>query len=290
MQVSAASYGQLISINKNHVPLKEVLREIREQSGFNIYYDPAAISDAAPVSLKVEGVTVDEALKQTLSGLPLTYELRNGNIVIRKKEEPSFLERVIARFQAIDVKGRVVDSLGNGLAGATVSLKSGKGSTSTDAAGNFLLKNVDEGAVLVVSYLGYVTREVAVSKEPVLVALKESKSKLDEVQIQAFGVTTRRFSTGDITSVKADEIARQPVANPILALQGRVPGLMVTPASGLPEAAVTLQIRGQKSRSSSSMAYLMPTIYRESTPAGTMMRVYRRSILSTLRILHLSTF
>ncbi|RZM20781.1 MAG: SusC/RagA family TonB-linked outer membrane protein [Pedobacter sp.] len=179
MQLSAATFGQRITMNQENVPLKTLFKEIRKQSGFNFFYDGRVVSPNLKSSIKVSNVSVDEALKMVLANLPLTYEIKDKLIIITKKTEPSILDKAIARFQTIDVKGKVVDSLGNGLAGATVSVKNGKGSTSTAANGDFTLKNVDEGDVLVVSYLGYVTKEVSVNKEFNYVQLQQSMSKLD---------------------------------------------------------------------------------------------------------------
>jgi hypothetical protein len=247
MQVSAAGLAQKITLNERDAPLNAVLKEIRNQSGYGIYFDGKTLPKDQKVTVIVRDATVDEALDAAFRGLNLTYKIEGNIIAVRPKEQPSILDRVIARFQAIDVKGRVVDSLGNGLAGATVSVKNGKISTSTDAGGNFQLKNVDERAVLVVSYLGYVTREIEVSKELMVVALKESKSKLDEVQVIAYGQTSMRLSTGNVAKVTSAEIARQPVQNPLLALQGRVSGLVVNQNSGINGGGVTVRIQGQNS-------------------------------------------
>jgi TonB-linked SusC/RagA family outer membrane protein len=126
-------------------------------------------------------------------------------------------------------------------------VKNGKGSTSTDAGGNFLLKNVNENAVLVVSYLGYVTSEQAVSKDFAYIILKQSRNKLDEVQVIAYGTTSRRLSTGNISTVKANEIEKSPVLNPLLAIQGRVPGIFIEQVNGLAGSGVKIRIQGQNS-------------------------------------------
>ncbi len=246
MQVSAATFGQRITINQRKASFEQVLKSIRNQSGYDVIMDRNILKKAGQVNISVKDATIDEAMKSLLSGLPLKYTI-DGKIIVIEEKSGTIIDNIIARFQAIDVRGKVVDSLGNGLAGATVSVKSGKGSTSTDAGGNFMLKNVDEGAVLVVSYLGYVTREVSVSKEFNYVQLQQSSSKLDEVQIQAYGVTSRRLSTGNISTVKAEDIEKQPVNNPLLALQGRVPGLEIVPLTGLAGGPVNLQIRGRNS-------------------------------------------
>lgn len=251
LQVSAATFGQRITINQNDAPLTSIFKEIRKQSGYDFYYNSKDIPKTQKVDIAVTNATLEEALKIVLKGSALNYEI-DGKIITIKKVEAPFIDRLAARFQAIDVKGKVVDSLGNGLAGATVSVKGLKQSTQTTANGDFYLKNVDEGAVLMVSYLGYVTKEQIVSKDFNRVQLHLSTSKLDEVQIQAYGKTSRRLSTGNIVTIKAEELAKQPVTNPLMALQARVPNLVITPASGQPNGIVNIQLRGQNSLSTSS--------------------------------------
>ncbi len=246
LQVSAAGYAQKISLSKRSAPLIGVFNDIRNQSGYDFVFTTALLESAKPVSINVKNTELKEVLDKIFENQPLTYSIEDKTVVVSKKES-SLLDRVIARFQETDVRGKVVDTLGNGLPGATVSVKNGKGSTSTDAGGNFQLRDVDEGAMLVVSYLGYVTKEVAVSKEFNYITLQQSASKLDEVQIQAYGVTSRRLSTGNISTVKADEISKSSLSNPLLAIQGRVPGIFVEQASGVPGGGVKVRIQGQNS-------------------------------------------
>ena len=252
IQVSAATFGQRITLTQRNVPLISVLKEIRSQSGFNIFFENETISSNQKVSIDVKDATVSQALEAAFKGLSLTFEIDGKAIAIKKKEENSVFETLAARFQAVDIKGKVVDSLGNGLAGATVSVKNGKGSTSTDAGGNFVLRGVDEGVTLVINYLGFVTKEVVADKEYTFIRLQQSESKLDEVQIQAYGVTSKRLNTGNISSVKAEDIAKQPINNPLLALSGRVPGLEITQGSGLAGSGVRVRIQGTNTITSSN--------------------------------------
>lgn len=246
MQVSALTNAQ-ITINAKQESLRNVLKKISQQSGYDFIYSVQDFKNAIPVDLKLTNVSIEKALSAAFYGQPLIYEVSDKTVMVKKQVEKSYLETVIARFQAIDIRGKVVDSLGAALAGATVSVKNGKGSTSTAANGDFYLKNVEEGAVLVISFLGYVTKEQMVNKDFNYVILKQSTSQLDEVLVQAYGTTTRRLSTGNIAMITSKEISQQNINNPLLALQGRVAGVEVSPTNGLPGAPINIKIRGEYS-------------------------------------------
>src|ERR1700676_2306931 len=77
--------------------------------------------------------------------------------------------------------------------------------------------------------------------------LFKSSSQLDQVQVIAYGTTTQRLNTGDVSTVTAKEIEQQPVSSPLAALEGRVPGLFITQANGLPGSGVTVRIQEQNS-------------------------------------------
>src|SRR5207302_2930258 len=126
----------------------------------------------------------------------------------------------------IDIHGKVVNEKGEPVAGVTVIVKGTKNATSTDINGEFALTNVDTNATLIFTSTNVETFEIKVGgKTDLAINLKTKVSKLDEVQVIAYGTTTKRLSTGDVSTVKATDIEKQPVNNPLLALQGRVPGL-----------------------------------------------------------------
>ncbi|HEX9512826.1 MAG TPA: SusC/RagA family TonB-linked outer membrane protein, partial [Puia sp.] len=134
----------------------------------------------------------------------------------------------------------------------TVTIKKLGKSGTTNEKGEFVLQNVPNGTYTVeISYVGYekFTSEIVASDNTMMVnaELKKSTNRLDEVQVIAYGTTTERFNTGNVSVVKAEDIEKQPVNNPLLALEGRVPGLVITQAAGLPGSGVTVQIQGQNS-------------------------------------------
>jgi TonB-linked SusC/RagA family outer membrane protein len=245
MQVSAATFSQRISLNEFKAPLETVLSSIKKQSGY-VFFTRDIDLQKTTISIKVRQATIEETMEACFKDLPYEFKIEGKNVVITRKE-PSFLERVVATLTSIDVSGRVVDAEGKPLPGASVKVKSSGKSVSANSKGEFLLRGVEDGTLLVVSFIGYVSKEVDAAKEMGNVVLEISDSKLDEVQVIAYGTTTRRLSTGNIGTVTAKEIERQPVSNPLLALQGRVPGLVITQDNGIPGGGVTVRIQGQNS-------------------------------------------
>ncbi|MBV8253623.1 MAG: SusC/RagA family TonB-linked outer membrane protein [Chitinophaga sp.] len=166
------------------------------------------------------------------------------------------LEIPVNRFSAFSVdtslseglKGRVNGEDNMGLPGVSVMIKGSRQGTTTDIQGNFYFKKVNSSSTLIFSYIGYERKEVPVSTGRLLfVRLTRASNKLDEAVVIAYGTTTRRFNTSNIATVTADEISKQPVSNPLMALQGRVPGVVITPASGVAGGGVKVSIQGSTS-------------------------------------------
>src|SRR6185503_157144 len=84
-------------------------------------------------------------------------------------------------------------------------------------------------------------------KTELAISLKSKISALDEMQVVAYGTSTKRFNTGNVSVVKATEIEQQPVSNPLLTMAGRVPGMIVTQETGVPGGSVKVEIRGRNS-------------------------------------------
>jgi len=246
MQVSAGSFAQKISLNEKNAPLEKIFDKIRLQSGYDFLFNRELLKTAKPVDIKIKNADIEDALAICFKGQPFTYTLEEKTIVIKEKT-PTFLERVVDRWAVIDVHGRVVDQEGKPLPGATVKVKGTGKSVSTNAKGEFYLEKVEENVVLVISFIGYLNKEVGARKDMGNIVLDLSDSKLDEVQVIAYGTTTRRLSTGNISAVKAEDIAKAPVANPLLAIQGRVPGITITQNNGISGGGVTVLIQGQNS-------------------------------------------
>lgn len=146
--------------------------------------------------------------------------------------------------QAEHVKGIVVDQGGNPVIGANVVVKGTTTGSITGLEGEFEIANVSPNATLVVSYIGYVSKEVPVGKQSLRIVLQEDHQALDEVIVVGYGTMKKSDITGAISSVDQEKISRQPVANVSSALQGLATGVSVTSNSGSPGSASTIRIRG----------------------------------------------
>lgn len=252
LHVSASGLGQRITLSKKNAPLSAVIHSIQLQSGYQFFYKGDQLSQTR-TSIQLKNVTVDEALRQALKGLPFTYTITDKIIVIRKTNEstPSktnedpIINTILPQH---DVRLHIIDSAGQPLSGASVYVKRTKQGGSTDAQGNVTLAGITGNETLVISFISYETKEINTGeRENITVVLKASTNPLDEMQIIAYGQTTKRLNTGNVSTVKAEDIATQPVVNPLLALEGRVPGLVITQSTGVPGSGVSVMIQGQNS-------------------------------------------
>ena len=149
--------------------------------------------------------------------------------------------------QNITVKGHVKDATGLEVIGANVVEKGNTtNGTITDLDGNFTL-TVPKGTTLTVSFIGYKTQDVVVDSPTIMVTLQDDAELLSEVVVIGYGSVKKNDLTGSVTAIKAEEINRGAITSPDQMLQGKVPGLLVTPASGDPTGGATIRIRGAAS-------------------------------------------
>ncbi|HWK02759.1 MAG TPA: SusC/RagA family TonB-linked outer membrane protein [Puia sp.] len=252
LQVSARTNAQTVTYTGKSVPLTAVFSAIKEQTGTLFFYRKEDLKDAGPVTLQLRNVPLHAALEQALAGQPLNFEIQGNTVFITLRPTPPPTPKGLLPEGSEEdlppfVHGRVTDSLGNPLSGASVMIKGTKRGTTTDARGDFEFKGVAESVTLEISFTGYIIKEYKVRDytNKFFVVMTRSNSPLDDVQVIAYGTASRRFSVGSIATVTADDIEKQPVSNILLALEGRVPGLLVTPSNGAPGASVATQIRGQ---------------------------------------------
>jgi len=153
--------------------------------------------------------------------------------------------------QQITVKGTVKDGSGQPLMGASVLVKGTSHGTAADFDGNFELK-VDKGVTLVVSSVGYKSREVAAKAGTMNIVLQEDTQQLEDVVVIGYGAIKKKDLTGSVNLVTDKDFNKAPAVNADQLIQGKIAGVQMTSASGAPGEGQTIRIRGNGSLSLTS--------------------------------------
>ncbi|MDR6782740.1 TonB-linked SusC/RagA family outer membrane protein [Pedobacter africanus] len=242
VQVSALTKAQ-ITLNEKGTSLQKVLEKISKQTGYDLVYSNLDFKHTKPVTLTLSNVSIDAALQAAFKEQPVMYQVSGKTLMIKKKDEPSFLERIVDRFAAIDVRGRVVDEAKNPLPGATVKVKGKNQMTKTNSNGEFRLADVEENSVLEISYVGYRTREVKAAAQLGTLIMEIGNSQLDELSVVSTGYQglPKERATGSFSKVDNDTFNRQISTDVISRLKGIAPSIFFDERSVNPK----LTIRGQ---------------------------------------------
>ena len=248
LQASAAtSNAQSLSLVNKRITIKQVFKEIRKQTGYNVLWEADKLQTNQTIAAAFNNASLDEVLKKCLAGKPLTYAIDEKTVII-KTREISVFEKIINLFKAIEVTGRVVDEKGGPMPNTSILIKGTKTYHKTDENGNFKFTVADEDAILVVSYLGYKTREIPVNKGGnMTISLQPDMADLDDVVVVGYGTQKRANLTGAVDAVTSKQLENRPIANLGQGLQGLIPNLNISIANGRPNTAPDFNIRGYTS-------------------------------------------
>ena len=155
------------------------------------------------------------------------------------------------------VKGQVTDKNGDAVIGATVKVKDAQSGTVTDFNGNFSL-NVQNGGTLIISYIGYLTKEVSFTPGQSLnITIEEDATALEEVVVVGYGVQKKSDVTGSVTSINKERLSKLPVTNVLQAVQGAAAGVNITQGSSIPGDAPSALVRGRNSINAGTGPYIV---------------------------------
>lgn len=242
LYASAEALSQEVSLRVKNASLEEVLREIRNKTGFTFIYDAQYLREATPITLNLREKPVEEALKAVFSGQPFRYVVREKTIIVVPREE----ERPVA--VQTTISGTVLDEQGRPIDGASVLEKGTTNGTSTNARGEFTLTLRAQGATLVIQSIGYTTREIAATESPLRVVLQREEALLEEVVVSVgYSQVKPEELTSAVSVVKSDKLLDVTANNVGTMLQGKIPGLQIINSSGQPGAAPEIRLRGVSS-------------------------------------------
>jgi TonB-linked SusC/RagA family outer membrane protein len=230
-----------ISLSVSNAPIENVFKEIKKQSGYEFVYTREQLKKSIPVTIRVQSAALDEVLDACFKNQPFTYVIDGKFIALKDRSGSSQ-----SLSNTKNISGTVFGENGAALDNVNVTIESTGEATVTDNNGRFNLKNVKESDVLIVSAVSYQTARIAVrGKVYFNIQLSIAVTQMDETLVIAYGTTTRRLSTGNVSKVSSNEIKEQPVSNVLAAIEGRVPGMIITQSSGVPGSTFSIEVRGR---------------------------------------------
>lgn len=279
LSAHASGVSQSITFSGKDVPLKKIFYTVKKQTGYLVFGNADLLKEASPVTISARDMPLADFMEKVLKDQPLSFRIADKTIILSEKapsvpapagppEQPASVAADPA--PPATVAGSIHTTSGEPLAAVSIRVKGSGLGTTSDGQGRFYLHDLPENAVLQLSIIGYQPLTIGIRRGArgytaytpdkkqsdwlkvndgeslnLAIILKESSSELDQVQIQAYGTTSRRYSTGNISKVTSEEIASQPVTNVLGALDGRVPGMVVTQTTGVPGGTFKVEVRGR---------------------------------------------
>ena len=236
--VNVNSQSLRVNIHANQKQAKEVIKQIEEQTDYLFVYNHDKVNLNNTVTIQANNETVAEVLNQMFAGTDIIYAMQGNNILLMQKD-------AVVQQSGKVVTGTIVDPSGMPVIGANVMVKGTTNGTITDMDGKFSLE-VEEGATLQISYIGYANQEIKVGNQKTLsIALKEDAEALDELVVVGYGVQKKESLTSAITSVDTEKLESRSLTKAATALQGITPGVNIRQTTGRPGfSASTFDIRG----------------------------------------------
>lgn len=245
------SQEQAMSIALKNSSIREVFREIEKSSDYIfVLADNVGSTVDKRTDISVQDEKIDNILHQLLGGTSLSYRILDQQIVVYKENIVSNTSELLTESQTRKIVGVVVSEDGELQIGASILEKGTKNSTITDFSGRFSIDVTNPNATLVISFVGFVTKEINLKgNTDVRVVLAEDEKVLDEFVVVGYGIQKKESVTGSVSQISGDELLKRPVSNITNMLGGTIPGVISVQNSGQPGAdASKLRVRGSQAK------------------------------------------
>ena len=238
-----------VTLSVKNIELKQVFRLIEKQADVKFVYSSSVIDTRRKVSLTATDRQLDWVLDALLRPLSVGYTVSDNRILLRQEQEQTGAvpesAREITRSVDQTISGTVTDENGGALPGVSVLVKGTQRGTTTNQEGSYRLEVPDGPAVLVFSFVGYASQEIAVGNQSnVDVRMSVDDKALEEVVVVGYGTQKKSDLTGAVSSLSESKIQSRPVTGFNDALQGRASGVQVRQSGGDLNGKFSISIRG----------------------------------------------
>lgn len=250
VQVYATGNAQNITLSDKNMSLRTFFMSVKKQTGYVTLGKKGIYSHAKEVSVSVVNMPLMKVLEEVMKEQPLGYIIQDKTIVLYEKQSRQVALIAPERIPeeplppSSEIHGRITDSTGAPLAGASVKIKGTNIGTTTDANGQFTI-NAKGTDILIISFVGYEPVELPANSSVLnVIKLFPVENKLEDLVVVGYGTQKKASLTGAVSTVKSDELTKAPMISATNALGGRVPGLISVQSFGVPgDDAAGLSIR-----------------------------------------------
>ena len=238
-----------VNLHLKHVTFKDLFLEIQKQTKMNFVFNADQLKDIGKIDLTAKNESIISLLDRILTPISFTYVIEGTTIVIVRKEQNLRQEQDP---KMITVKGKVTDTEGNTLIGATIRIKGTSIGTATDVNGEYQLSVPSDQQELLVTYMGYIDQVVKINKRTnINIILQEDHKEMDEVVVTGYQSVRRERLTGSTKTITAREMEGKGLTSVEEALSSTIAGLNMI-SSGRPGQDAKIQIRGINSLNGST--------------------------------------
>ncbi|WP_302572573.1 TonB-dependent receptor [Parabacteroides goldsteinii] len=258
--ISAFAQVYQITMKKSNAPLSSVIAEIEKESGYTFFYNDDQINLGKKISIDVTDASLDVVLNHMFKNTGYVYRIVNNQIVVSKSSEGGIARtssvNTTQQQKSVTIKGVVKDAHGEPVIGASVVEAGTTNGTVTDFDGNFVLTVSGRDKHVLISYIGYTTKNITLKdgQTSVNVILEEDSELLDEVVVVGYGTQKKVNLTGSVAAISSEEIKDRVQTNVLAAVQGTVPGVTVISRPG---STPSINFRGRGNLGTSSPLYVI---------------------------------
>ncbi|MCK0137018.1 TonB-dependent receptor [Arenibacter sp. S6351L] len=274
IQASTYSQNTKITLELDAVSIMTVFEEIEKRSEFKFLGNREVLDNVQLFSVHVKKERIDKILNDLFRGTDITYRILDRQIILKKDKQKSLIytppvpKSIEIQAQQNIVNGTISDNSGTPLPGANILEKGTTNGTQADFDGNFSIEVSDENSTLVISYVGFSTKEIVLNGQSTInIIMEESAAALDEIVVVGYGSVKKSDLTGSVSSVKVDDFQKGTNTSVDGLLNG-VSGVNIIQNNGEPGGSFSINVRGASSISAgNSPLYVIDGFPVDNSPA-----------------------
>jgi TonB-linked SusC/RagA family outer membrane protein len=222
MQLNAASYGQYVTLRQEENSIRQIFREIKSQTGFDVLYQSSKLNVDRKIKMIVHNQPIALVIKECIGDLGLRFVIQDNSIVII---DAIMMKERLSTQDSVIYKGRIIDENRNGMNGATVKITGSNRITNTTSRGDFAIYGPVKGT-MEISYIGYLTKQITLNglnpSNNLYIQMIPGNNNLGEVNIVSTGYQdiSKERATGSFEVITKEQLQHSSDPNLIKRLEG----------------------------------------------------------------------